>query len=92
MQTCRFLTELMQFKLAIKMLETIVQEDDSQVEAWYLLAFSNFSLKKFRAAKNCCKNVQTQALKFKVVDKELETGTMEIWKGACKELGDDEND
>lgn len=54
MQTSRFLTELEQFKTAVKVLETIVAEDDSYVEAWYLLAFSFFKLKKWNNAKNCC--------------------------------------
>lgn len=92
MQTCRFLTELQEFKTAASVLELIVQEDDSCVEAWYLLAFSFYNLKKYNRAKNCCKNVQEMATKLKYVDKELEAGTIEIWNGCVKELGTDHED
>jgi hypothetical protein len=73
-------------------LELVVQEDDSCVEAWYLLAFSFFNLKKYNSAKNCCKNVQEMAIKFKYADKELEAGTLEIYNSCVKELGPDNED
>jgi hypothetical protein len=34
---------LSKYKPAVKILETIVAEDDEQIEAWYLLAFSFFN-------------------------------------------------
>jgi hypothetical protein len=39
-------------------LDTIIQENDEEVEAWYLLAFCHLTLKKFKNAKECCKNVK----------------------------------
>lgn len=47
MVTCRLLVELQQFKDAVKILDTIVSENDEMPEAWYLLAFSYFNLKKY---------------------------------------------
>ena len=56
------------------------------------MAFSFFSMKQFKSAKSCCKNVQEQAIKYKVVDQELEQATVEIWNGSCKELGQENNE
>ena len=39
MQTSRQLVELKMDKSALKILETVIAEDDEMVEAWYLLAF-----------------------------------------------------
>ena len=47
MVTSRLLVELQQFKDAVKVLDTIVSENDEMPEAWYLLAFSYFNLKKY---------------------------------------------
>lgn len=80
MQTARFLNELQKHKQVIKVLETVVQEDDETVEAWYLLAFSFVSLKKYVNAEECCKNVKNLIIKFKILDPELEAGTREIYE------------
>jgi len=48
MQTCRLMVEEQLFKLANEILGTIVKEDDSLIEAWYLLAFCLFRLEKFK--------------------------------------------
>jgi cytochrome c-type biogenesis protein CcmH/NrfG len=52
------MVEVQQFKLANEILETIVKEDDSLIEAWYLLAFCKFRCEKFKQALVCCKNVK----------------------------------
>ena len=66
MVTCRLLVELLQFKDAIKVLDTVVSENDEMPEAWYLLAFSYFNLKKYQNAHECCKNVKTMMIKLKM--------------------------
>ena len=66
MVTCRLLVELLQFKDAIKVLDTVVSENDEIPEAWYLLAFSYFNLKKYQNAHECCKNVKTMMIKLKL--------------------------
>jgi len=48
LQTSRFLVELEEFKKVIKILDTVIQEDDTIVECWYLLCFSFVKLKKFQ--------------------------------------------
>ena len=79
MQTVRFLTELQLFKKSVKVLETIVAENDEIIESWYLLAFAIVKLKKYQTCTECCKNVRDLAEKHKVVDKELEAATLEIY-------------
>ena len=99
MVTCRLLVELQQFKDAVRVLDTVVQDNDENPEAWYNLAFAYFNLKKYQNAEECCKNVRTMALKLKLQDVELQAGTEELWGAIRKALGknpqrhesDDEN-
>ena len=80
MQTCRFLTELGMWRESVKVLEGVIGDDDERVEAWYLLAFGLFRLKKHATAEECCKSVKNLIEKFKIVDPELEAGTREIYE------------
>lgn len=84
--TARYLNELGLHKLTIKVLEMVIGESDENVEAWYLLAFSMFKLKKFQTTVECCKNVRNLAEKFKIVDAELQEATEEIYAKTVKEL------
>ena len=54
-------------------------ENDEIIESWYLLAFALVKLKKYQTCTECCKNVRDLAEKLKVVDKELEAATLEIY-------------
>jgi predicted Zn-dependent protease len=74
MVTCRLLVELQQLKNAIRILDTIVSENDEHPEAWYLLAFSYFNLKKYQNAHECCKNVRIMIAKLKITDSDLKAG------------------
>lgn len=65
---------------AVQIAETVIGEDDENVEAWYLLAFSLFRLKKYATAEECCKSVRNLIIKFKILDPELEQGTLEIYE------------
>ena len=49
--------------MSIKVLDTIVKEDDEIVEAWYLLAFAFFKLKKWANALDCCKTIKDLLIK-----------------------------
>ena len=84
MQTSRFLTELAMWRESMKILEGVVGDDDECIEAWYLLAFALFRLKKYATAEECCTNVKNLAIKFKVVNPELEAGTREIYEELMK--------
>ena len=44
-----------------------------------MLAFSFVSLKKYVNAEECLKNVKNLILKFKIIDPELEAGSMELY-------------
>ena len=61
-----------------------MQDDDERVEAWYLLAFALFRLKKNATAEECCINVRNLILKLMIVDPELEAGTREIYEELCR--------
>ncbi len=92
MVTCRLLVELQVFKDAVKVLDTVVSENDENPEAWYLLAFSYFNLKKYQNAHECCKNVKTMVIKLKITaDEELKAGYDELWAAINKALGKDPN-
>ena len=64
----------------VKIAETVVQDDDERVEAWYLLAHALFRLKKYATAEECCVNVRNLIIKFKIVNPMLEAGTREIYE------------
>ena len=94
MVTTRLLVELQSFKDAIKVLDTVVQENDELPEAWYNLAFCYFNLKKYLNASECCKNVKTQVIKLKLDMEttdpqilELRAGYEELSKAIAKALG-----
>ena len=88
MTSSRLLVELCVFKDAVKILDTIVSENDENPEAWYLLAFSYFNLKKYQNAHECCKNVKTMVIKLKMAhDDELRAGYDELWTAILKALG-----
>ena len=66
------------------MAEGVIGDDDENVEAWYLLAFSLFRLKKYATAEECCTNVRNLIIKLKIVDADLEAGTLEIYQEILK--------
>lgn len=74
-QTARLLQVLEKHKFVIKVMDTVIGDDDEDAEGWYLLAFSHFNLKKYKNAKECIKNVQTVMEKTKNDDMELKIGT-----------------
>ena len=84
MQTCRFLTELSCSRETVQIAEGVVGDDDENIEAWYLLAFALLRLKKHATAEECCANVRNLIIKLKVVDPDLEAGTMEIYQEILK--------
>ena len=90
MVTARLLVELREFKNGVRVLDSVVQENDENPEAWYLLAFCHFHLKKFKNAKECLRNVRTTALKLKLVDPELRAGAEELFKSVLEALGENQ--
>jgi predicted Zn-dependent protease len=86
MQTSRLLVELKEFKKAIRVLDTVIQEDDSQVESWYLLAFSMCKVKKYANANECIKNIKMLSEKQKITNSEFLSATEELEQTIAKEL------
>ena len=78
MQTCRLLVELQEFKKCVKILDSIIMEEDEQVEPWYLLSFSLVRLKKYQNAWECLKNVKNLIEKQKITNQEFLEGTREL--------------
>lgn len=64
----------------IKVLDSIIQEDDSIVECWYLLCFSFVKLKKYQNATECAKNIKLLISKQKITNDEFIQATEELEK------------
>lgn len=91
MQTSRLMVELQEFKKSVKILDSIIQEEDSHVETWYLLAFCLCKLKKFKNAEECITNVQELIQKQKIKDQEFLTAADEIEETIKKGLAKQPN-
>lgn len=78
MHTSRLLLELEEFKKSVKVLDSIIQEEDENAEAWYLLGFCLVKLKKFKNANECIKNVELLIEKQNIQDTDLLAGTREL--------------
>lgn len=85
-QTARLLQVLEKFKMAVKVLDTVIGDDDEDAETWYLLAFSHFNLKKYKNAKECVKNVTQVMEKTKSKDMEMKMATQELKQKILEEL------
>ena len=78
MHTSRLLLELLEYKKSIKILDSIIQEEDERVETWYLLAFCLCKLKKFQNGEECMKNVKMLIDKQKITDQEFLSSATEL--------------
>ncbi len=47
MRTAELLVKLQKFKSSVQILETVIEEDDEYIEAWYLLALCFCKRKKW---------------------------------------------
>lgn len=79
------MVELKMDKPALKILETVIAEDDEMIEAWYLLAFVLHRMSKFTTCLECTTNVITLMQKLKVENPELKSATEEILKDCNKQ-------
>lgn len=99
-ETARLLMELSRFADCVKILEKVVSVSDENVEAWYLLAFANYSNGKYEAAKDGVNILHELFKKSELKDKEIEEATAELdeklkefkGKGTEMEEEDDEKD
>lgn len=101
-QTSRLLIELQLFEEAIKVLNIIIKEKDEDVsavsisnlqpEVWYLLAFSNFNLKKYNSAKQCAQNAMEILSKPQFFDEEIKEATQELMAKIPKDLDEDDDE
>lgn len=71
----------------VKLLDNVVQEDDSIVESWYLLCYSFVKLAKFQNANQCLKNIQNLIQKQKITNDEFLSATAELEHTIIKEIG-----
>mmetsp|Transcript_14343 Transcript_14343/g.10371 ORF Transcript_14343/g.10371 Transcript_14343/m.10371 type:complete len:87 (+) Transcript_14343:695-955(+) len=79
LQTVRLMEELGAFKSCVRILDTVVAEEDQDAESWYHLAFCNFKLGKLRNAKECLNNVKEVMVKTKKVDVEIKAAAEELY-------------
>ena len=71
MLTANLLVKINEYKKSVKILDSIIQEEDEHLEAWFLLATNLCHLKKFDSAKECLKNIELLIKKFKINEQEL---------------------
>ena len=62
----------------MKILDSIIQEDDEIVETWYLLSFCLVKLDKHTNAKECIENVEMLIKKQKISNSEFLDATKEL--------------
>jgi len=78
MQTSRLMVELGEYKKSVKILDTVIQEEDDQVESWYLLGFCLCKVEKFQNARECVDNVRKLIQKQKITNEEFIVATDEL--------------
>lgn len=83
LQTSRLLIELLNYKKAIKPLDTLIKEDDTKGEVWYLLAYCHYNLKKLQNASECI----TNSLECTDVEGDLKDAASELAEKIREELG-----
>jgi tetratricopeptide (TPR) repeat protein len=80
MRTAELLVKLQKYKATVQILETVIEEDDEIIDAWYLLALCFYKRKKWMNALDCCKNIKKVISENNLrVDQEFESATMEIY-------------
>jgi len=77
-QTARLLMEISRYADCVKVLDTVVSSSEDNIEAWYLLAFANFSAEKYSAAKECVTALHQLFAKPELKDQEIEDATKEL--------------
>lgn len=77
-QTARLLMEIERYPDCIKVLEKVISTSEDNVEAWYLLAYANFTAKNYAPARDCVKNVRELLAKPDLKDPEIEEATAEL--------------
>lgn len=70
----------------MKILDSIIQEEDEHLEAWFLLASNLCHLKKYDSAKECLKNIDLLIEKFKITEPELVKAVEDIKRRVQKGL------
>jgi len=102
LQTARLLIELQNFDTAVRPLDTLIKEDDSKGEVWYLLAFcyynqqhsqsvgGNDQMAMLEVATDNIQNAHEcirNAIEWKDIDNELKEAANELSEKIKEELG-----
>ena len=70
--------EIARYTDCVKVLEGVVNTSDDNVEAWYLLAYANYSAEKYTAAQDCVNVLHQLFQKPDLKDQEIEDATAEL--------------
>lgn len=90
MRTAELLVKLQKFKSSVQILETVIEEDDEYIEAWYLLALCFCKRKKWQNAIDCCKNIKNVVSKLNLrLEQEFEIATLEIYECSKMEMANE---
>lgn len=71
LHTANLLVKIEEYKKSVKILDSIIQEEDEHIEAWFLLANNLCHLKKYDSSLECLKNIDLLMSKHKVTDPDL---------------------
>ena len=86
MHAANLLVKVEDYKKSVKILDSIIQEEDEHLEAWFLLASNLCHLKKYDSSKECLKNIDLLMEKYKVKEPELNKAVEDIKRKVQKGL------
>ncbi len=70
--------ELARYTDCVKVLDNVVNTSEDNVEAWYLLAYANYSAGKYSACRDCVGVLHQLFQKPDLKDQEIEDATAEL--------------
>ena len=71
LHTANLLSKLEEYKKSVKILDSIIQEEDEHLETWFLLSKNLCQLKKYESSQECIKNLDLLVAKHKLKEPEL---------------------
>ena len=87
MHTANLLVKIGEYKKSVKILDSIIQEEDEHLEAWFLLANNLCYLKKYDSSKECLKNIDLLIKNLKITEPELMKAVEDIKRKVEKGIG-----
>lgn len=87
LHTANLLVKIEEYKKSVKILDSIIQEEDEHIEAWFLLANNLCHLKKYDSSLECLKNIDLLMKKYKITEAELVKAVEDVKRKVQAGLG-----